>query len=309
MRKVGWLFLTPFVAYLYGPFWLARQLFGPYQLLNLFKFSTKALPSPLRPDDTIGEAVDVTLERVLTSRALVAAGLLTLVLRFAVDPRGAVEHVDEAFNDALTDGFFVLIIAPIAVVLLVPVLIAISRDRAETARAGLWPIGVGVFGFALLCAFFEVPVPPVRDAVRAVIRFVTFDSFPMPLIDLEVEKLTPLAAGALVWLLLFVVAAAYLAHRNGLARRGFRQRRRLAVLAPLVSVVVVWTTLICKFAWDFPGFDGLSGWRLAVIAYSTPVAATLVAGYELRRLAREEITLRQPVWREPPRSRPAPAAP
>ncbi|UQS27050.1 hypothetical protein L1857_31750 [Amycolatopsis thermalba] len=308
MRKLRWLVLFPFVVYLYGPFWLARKLFGPYELLNLFKFSTKALPSALRPDDALGQAVDVALERVLTTRALVAAGLLALVLRFAVDPRGAVQHLDEAFDDALTDGFFVLIIAPIAVVFLVPLLVAISRERTETARAGLWPVGVGVFGFALLCAFFEVPVPPVRDAVRAVIRFVTFDSFPMPLIDLEVERLHPLAGAALVWLLLFVVGVAYLAHRNGLARRGFRQRRRLAVLAPLVSVVVVWTTLICKFAWDFPGFAGLSGWRLAVIAYSTPVAATLVAAYELRQLARAEITLRQPVLREPPRSHPAPAA-
>ena len=279
-----------------NPFTVARWVYGDYKLLNLLRFRTDMLPKDVQPDS--GSLLDKALDRVLTTRALIAIGLLALVVRIVLDPVDGLGHVGEMWDDIFTDGFMVLIIAPIAVVLLAPLLVLAARPehRRATARAVVAPAVTAVFSMVLLCVFFPVPVPLLTDAVRAVVRLVTFDSVPMPLVDFELDGSTwrwwYLVVGfVLVWLGLFVLAAAYLCHRNGLCR----DHSRLPVLAPVVAVIVVWATVILKFAWGFPGFAGLTGWKLVVTAYCTPVAATLAAAYELRKLAKNGVTFRAPV--------------
>jgi hypothetical protein len=291
---------TKSVLKMVNPFAFARWVYGDYQLFKVLKFQTDMLPKGVQPDN--GSLVDQALERVLTTRALIALGLLALVVRIVLDPVDGFGHLGDMWDDIMTDGFLVLYIAPYAVLVLFPLLVLAARPehRRATARAFAAPVVTAVF----TQVFLVVMVPQQEwfavDATRAVVRFVTFDSLPMPLTTSafsgDATVGTVLFAFFSVWLGLVALAAAYLGHRNGLCR----DHTRLPVLAPVVAVVVVWTSLILKFAWAFPGWAGLDGWKLIVTAYCTPVAATIAAAYELRQLAKKKgVTFRAPVPARP----------
>jgi len=281
-----------------NPFAFARWVYGDYQLLKVLKFQTDMLPKNVQPDS--GALVDQALERVLTTRALIALGLLALIVRIVLDPVDGFGHLGDMWDDIMTDGFLVLYIAPYAVLVLFPLLVLAARPehRKATARAFVAPVVTAVFTQVFLVVMMPQQEWFAVDAVRAVVRFVTFDRLSMPVttsaFSSELTVGTVLFAFFVVWLALVALAAAYLGHRNGLCR----DHARLPVLAPVVAVVVVWTSLILKFVWDHPdpGWAGLDGWKLIVATYCTPVAATIVAAYELRQLAKKQgITFRRPV--------------
>jgi len=279
-----------------NPFAFARWVYGDYQLFKVLKFQTDMLPKNAQPQN--GALVDQALERVLTTRALIALGLLALIVRIALDPVEGVGHLGDMWDDIMTDGFLVLYIAPYAVLVLFPLLVLAARPehRSATARAFVAPVVTAVFTQVFLVVMFPQQEWFAVDAVRAVVRLVTFDRLSMPLTTSafggDVTVGTGLLVLFIVWLSAVALAAAYLGHRNGLCR----DHARLPVLAPVVAVIVVWTSLILKFAWAFPGWAGLDGWKLIVTAYCTPVAATIAAAYELRQLAkRQGVTFRAPV--------------
>ncbi|WP_134045893.1 hypothetical protein [Amycolatopsis arida] len=129
----------------------------------------------------------------------------------------------------------VLIVAPVAIVVLVPVLVAVARPghRARTARAALPPVLTGLFSTPLLVVV-ALPVPGVTPALDHLVAGLSQGALRVPLVTLAVEDTHPMLVLGLLWMLSFFVAVACLTQRNGLCARQDNDLVRL--IAPLLSV-------------------------------------------------------------------------
>jgi hypothetical protein len=279
------------------PLKTARLIYGDFGFSREFRFKASQVGIPDQPTDAV-------LERILTTRALVTLGLLTLAVQCVLDPPTALARV--ASVGAWADGLVVLLTAPVAIVLLVPVLVVIARPghRSATARAGVRPMVTGVFS-ALLLLIVALPVPGLTSWLDTAARAATNDTIMVPLTRIMTStmvndgSLHPALLFFLLWIMLFFVAAAYLAQRNGLCAK---KNSDLAwLIAPLVGMWSAWWVAAVKIGSPPPEPLALKPWQHVFSTLATPVTVTVLGAVEIRRLRAHGLRFRE---RRYPESRP-----
>ena len=270
--------LNPFqrlvLAVMLSPYLLARAVYGrgaaAEQLVNA---GTRHLPG--------GNIAQVLAEKIPSVRALVAVGLLVTALRAVVDPdrtwRVPFRWAYATIKDAFIQGAMVMLAAPFVVLVLAAVLVAVARrgHRGAVLRAVVRPAVVSVCGGAVVTLLIVHHV-----AVWHFLGRLTAGKpvYLPPLGRVNVDDHLSLQI-ILCWLMLFVLIAPLLVHRNGVGTG-----RSLPLLPPLATIGVVWLLLLFGLSGDPAA--GLTGWRPALDVYGTPVTATLIAVAEILWLRR-----------------------
>lgn len=254
-----WLAILPLRA--------ARWVYGPYGFEKEFMFNAGWFGLPAQPAGAI-------LDRLLTVRALIALGVLTLVLQTVLDPMTGLRRL--ASIGSWLDGLILLVIAPVGVVLLTPILILIARQghKASTAKAALRPLLTGLFSALLLATLIFLGASGAMDTI--------FDT----------NTITTLAGAlAMLMLVLFLIGAAYLVQRNGLCGRKTSDLTWL--IAPVLSVWSAWWLAVIKLTMSAEELGlaplanfarGLDRWQDTLAILATPVAVSVVAAMEIRTL-------------------------
>jgi hypothetical protein len=279
---LGWkVALTPLKA--------ARLIYGDFGFSREFRFTTSQVGLP-------GQPTDAVLERILTARALVALGVLTLAVQCVLDPPSALVRV--ASLGTWVDGLVVLLTAPVAIVFLMPLLVIIARPghRSATARAGARPMVTGVFS-ALLMLVVVLPVPGLTGWLDAAARAATNGSIRIPLITVVTtttvgdNNVHPVLLFVLPWIMLFFVAAAYLAQRNGLCAK---KNSDLAwLIAPLISTWSAWWVAVTRIGAPPPEPLALGPWQHVFSTLATPITVTALGAVEIRRLRARGLRFRE----------------
>jgi len=213
--------------------------------------------------------------------------VVMLALRLVLDPvltwprLGAWAYA--AIRDGVVEGMEVMLISPFVVLVLGGVLAGIARaeHRPVVLRAIIRPAIVSAVsgaGIILLLIYHA-------EAERLVLR--TGAGKPVWLPGLGETRISDnlLLASILVWLMLFVIVAPFLVHRNGIGTG-----RGIPLLPPLATVCVVWLLVLL----------GLTDAHGPLDAYGTPVLATALAVAEIIWLRRKGVGFRGPL---PPRAR------
>lgn len=272
-----------------APLKAARFIYGDFGFSREFRFRASQIGIPDQPTDAV-------LERILTTRALVALGLLTLAIQCVLDPPTALARI--ASVGAWADGLVVLLTAPVAIVLVIPVLVVIARPehRSATARAGVRPMGTGVFS-ALLLLIVALPLPGLTGWLDTAARAATNDTIRVPLITIMTttmvneDGLHPVLLFVLLWIMLFFIAAAYLAQRNGLCAK---KNSDLAwLIAPLISVWSAWWVAAVKIGSPPPEPLALGPWQHVFSTLATPITVTVLGAVEIRRLRARGLRFRE----------------
>lgn len=262
------------VAIVVSPYLAARAIYGRAKVP--WDVAWRDIPS--------AEAVDAVLERLLTVRALIAIGLLTLVFRLTYDPTFTWSRLARWELDALyrgmIDGLALMFFGPYLVLAVLLVLVACARReyRGRALRAARRPVIV-----ALVTAAVMIWLWTHRSAVTTFFdRIGAKKPVTLPLIGRIAPGSPAWSVSLLVlaWFGVFFLIAAFLVHRNGLgAGPG------LPLLPPLVTVGAVWLLVVLGLT-EPSGTSGLTGWRYLLDTYATSVAATVLAIAEIIRLRR-----------------------
>lgn len=249
------------------PLRAARLVYGPFGFEKEFKFNAGWFGLPAQPAGAI-------LDRLLTARALVALGVLTLIVQIALDPMSGLRRL--ASVGSWIDGLILLAIAPVGVVLIVPVLILAARagHRWETAKGAARPLLTGLFSAFLLGTLSYL------GATNAVDKIADAQAIWMPF-----------ALLVILMLILFLIGAAYLVQRNGLCARKTSDLTWL--IAPVLGMWCAWWLAIIKLTMSaadlglvplatFP--RGIERWQDTLAILATPVTVSVLAGLEIRQL-------------------------
>lgn len=257
-----------------SPFTAARWVYGPYG------FESVLLQVGLGRGIPGGEAFDVVLERILTARALLAVGAFAFLVQLTLVTKDGLAWFADWLLEALADGVRVMLLAPVPILLIIVILVAIARPghRLESTRAALRPIVVGMLSLALSVALLRLWPPLAESGVLERIR----DGQPVsaPVIGAVPPLLEVAMLIALCWICMFVLAGAYLVHRNGLAAG-----REMPLLPPLAAITLVWLLPIAK-AWVGALDVHVTEWQEAAGTLGAPLAVTLLAALEIVRLRR-----------------------
>lgn len=181
-----------------------------------------------------------------------------------------------------------MLITPPVVFVVAAMLVLLARPglRGATWRAARRPVGVAAFTVVFVAALALLAWH--GDVVSAFINRVSDAMATDPLLYLVLLAV----AAALVWFVVFLASALYLAQRNGL-----NHDRSLPLMAPLVQVLVIW--LYLGLAADVEP-NHFTGWRLDVSRYGTPAAVTILAIIEVIQLRRRfAVGFRDPFPRHP----------
>lgn len=270
----GWAFVAgTWVALL--PLRAARRVYGPYGFEKEFKFNPGWFGLPGQPTGAI-------LDRLLTARALIALGVLTLILQAVLDPVTGLRRL--ASIGSWIDGLILLAIAPVGVVLLVPILILLARPghKAATAKAAVRPLLTGLFSALFLATLTFLSASGAIDRMNDVHSIWT-------------------VVGALVvlMLILFLIGAAYLVQRNGLCGRKTTDLTWL--IAPVLGMWCAWWLGIIKLTMSAADLGlvplanftpGIERWQDTLAVLATPVTVSVLAAIEISALRRAGLRFR-----------------
>lgn len=268
----------PHRAGLRQPVGFACRLYGPFGLhtLPLQLGLTAVRSDPPRAVVPGGEAADIVLQRVLTARAVLAAGLITLLVRASLVLEWQWSWLGAWIVSTLERGAFVMVLAPVAVFAVVALMLSTARPRQRRGmlRASRQPLALaaGTLVFAGFLLFVSTDrtdrLTPVLEWLRAV--------NPVPNWLLGIV-LVLVGTAFVFWFVVFLVCTTYLIQRNGLSRQ-----RSLPLLPPLVITTV--TVLLAVFG--VGGDGGLDGWREVLHRLGPPLAVGAVSAFEIRLLKR-----------------------
>lgn len=135
----------------------------------------------------------------------------------------------------MVDGGVAMVLAPVPVLVIAIVLIAIARPghRCGRVRAALRPCIIAIATLALMLGCL-VACPPL-DRSGTLDRIESGQSVDLP----GIGTLPPLVMAVLMvaslWIGLLILASAYLVHRNGLGAS-----RDLPLLPPLATICIAW---------------------------------------------------------------------
>ncbi len=268
----------------FSPLRLAGRIYGRYGFAREFQFRAGDVGLPDEPANTV-------LERLLTARALIALGVLTIAVQAVLDPPSALRKL--ASIGSWQDGLVVLLTAPVGISLLAPLLVVLARGghRARTARALVRPVATGLFSALLLVIVAAPPIPVVTGTLDRIVGWLSQGVLRVPLVAMAGdERVPPVLLFPLLWVLLFFVGAAYLAQRNGLCAR--KDHDLLWLLAPLLSVWSSWWIALTKLGAPPEQLAALEPWEYTLSWLATPVTVTVLAAVEIRKLRADGIRFR-----------------
>lgn len=128
-------------------------------------------------------------------------------------------------------------------------------------------------------------------------RAATNDTIRVPLITIMTttmvneDGLHPVLLFVLLWIMLFFIAAAYLAQRNGLCAK---KNSDLAwLIAPLISVWSAWWVAAVKIGSPPPEPLALGPWQHVFSTLATPITVTVLGAVEIRRLRARGLRFRE----------------